>query len=376
MTEASNQIIRKVSVHVVKRDVEPMGAHGATAGARASHYMGVLRVFDGEGREGNAFIGAPHSESDRAIAPAGGPLKDYLLGKRVGDREAIWHELRGLAATWEIPDAALMAADVALWDLAAKGAGVPLYELFGAYRHKTPAYGSAPFFETAEQNVEAALKRKAEGLRGWKLHHVVPDRRGIVKVCRAVREAMGPEFPLMYDGLRDFDLRDALYVGGALDELRYDWFEDPMTVHDLPALAELGRRLATPIAVSDEPNFKLADAPRVIAAGAARILRGEPAKDGLTGMRKMAALCEAHGLMFEPHVGFNPLLDFAVLHVALSIRNCAYFPLDVVSPRDRYVGLVENPAIDAEGFVHGPKAPGLGAEIDWKFIEAHTAAVL
>ena len=75
MTEASNQVVRKVSVQVVKREVEPRGAHGAATGGRASHYMGVLRVFDAEGREGNAFIGTPHSESDRAIAPAGGPLK-------------------------------------------------------------------------------------------------------------------------------------------------------------------------------------------------------------------------------------------------------------------------------------------------------------
>jgi len=376
MSKPEGQVVRKVSVHVLKREVKPMGAHGVPAAGTAQCYMGVLRVFDAEGREGNAFIGAPHSESDRTIAPAGGPVKEFLIGKRVGEREAIWHDLRALATKHELPDAAVMAADVALWDLAAKAAGVPLYELFGAYRHKIPAYGSAPFHETAQQNAEAMLKGKAEGLQGWKLHHVVPDRREIVEVCRTVREAAGPRFPLMYDALRDFDLKDALYVGRALDELRYDWFEDPMSVHDLVALAELGRRIATPIAVADELEFKLNDAPRVIAAGAARILRGEPGKDGLTGMRKMAALCEAHRLMFEPHVGFNPLLDIAVLHVVLSIRNCAYFPLDVVSPRDRYVGLVENPKIDREGFIHGPRAPGLGVEIDWKFVEKHAVAVL
>ena len=376
MTKAEGQVVRKVSLHVLKREVRPMGAHGVPTDGQAHAFMGVLRVFDAEGREGNAFIGATHTESDRTIAPAGGPVKEFLIGQRVGDREAIWHALRAMAEQHEIPDAAVMAADVALWDLAAKGAGMPLYEFFGAYRHKVPAYGSAPFHETAQQNAEAMLKGRAEGLRGWKLHHVVPDRREIVDVCRAVREAAGPQFPLMYDGLRDFNLADALYVGHALDELRYDWFEDPMSMHDLPALAELGRRIATPVALSDELAFKLADAPRLIAAGAARILRGEPAKDGLTGMRKMAALCEAHRLMFEPHVGFNPLLDIAVLHVVLSIRNCAYFPLDVISPRDRYVGLVENPRIDKEGFIHGPRAPGLGVEIDWKFIEKHQIATL
>ncbi len=116
--------------------------------------------------------------------------------------------------------------------------------------------------------------------------------------------------------------------------------------------------------------------PRVLEAGAARIIRGEPAKDGLTGMRKMAALCEAHHVFVEPHVGGNPLLDMAVLHIVLAMRNCTYFPLDVTTPRDRYVGLIENPRIDAEGFIHGPTKPGLGIEIDWAFIDRHTIAVL
>jgi len=90
----------------------------------------------------------------------------------------------------------------------------------------------------------------------------------------------------------------------------------------------------------------------------------------------MAALCEAHHLAMEPHVGFNPLLDIAILHIVGAMRNCAYFPLDVVSARDRYVGLMENPKIDKDGFIHAPAGPGLGVEIDWKFIDRHTVAVL
>lgn len=376
MSKPASQTVREVRVHVVERQVAAVAAHGPLPAAAPSLYLGVLRVFDADGREGNSFIGAPSTRTDRAIRPAGGPLKQYLLGKQVGDREAIWHDLRRLGPHWEVPDATVMAADVALWDLAAKGAQLPLYQMFGAYRHKIAAYGSAPFYDTAEENVAAALKEKATGIQGYKLHHVVPDRREIAKVCRAVREAVGEGFTLMYDGLRDFDLKDALYVGRTLDECRYAWFEDPMSVRELGALAELSRRLATPIAVADQHDFKLDDVPGVIAAGAARIIRGEPAKDGLTGMRKMAALCEAHHLAMEPHVGFNPLLDIAILHIVLAMRNSAYFPLDVVSARDRYVGLVENPKIDKEGFIHAPTGPGLGVEIDWKFIDKHTVAVL
>jgi L-alanine-DL-glutamate epimerase-like enolase superfamily enzyme len=48
----------------------------------------------------------------------------------------------------------------------------------------------------------------------------------------------------------------------------------------------------------------------------------------------------------------------------------------VTTPRDRYVGLTENPRIDTEGFIQGPTRPGLGVEIDWAFIDRHAVAVL
>jgi L-alanine-DL-glutamate epimerase-like enolase superfamily enzyme len=376
MSAPMRQVIKDVRVHVVRHEVAPLTQLGYASEQRTNIYLGVLRVFDAEGREGNSFIGLPISESDRTMVPAGGPLKSYLIGKSPSDREAIWHELRRLAPRWEVSDATVMAADVALWDLAAKGAGLPLYQFLGAYRHKAPAYGSAPTYKTVRENVEAAQRAKGQGFKGYKLHHVVPDRSEIVAVCSAVREGVGSDFALMYDGLRALDLRDALYVGASLDQHRYSWFEDPTTVHDLDTLAEISRRLATPVAVSDEIDFRLVDVPRVLSARSARIIRGEPAKDGITGMLKMAALCAAHHVSLEPHVGGNPLLDFAVLHVVLAIRNCTYFPLDVTTPRDRYVGLTENPRIDTEGFIQGPTRPGLGVEIDWAFIDRHAVAVL
>ncbi|MBM3505887.1 MAG: hypothetical protein FJX65_18755 [Alphaproteobacteria bacterium] len=376
MSAPLRQIIKDVRVHVVRHEVAPLATHGYMEKGRKTLYLGVLRVFDNNGLEGNACIGLPITESDRTIRPAGGPLKQYLIGKSPVDREAIWHELNRLAVRWEVSEATVMAADVALWDLAAKAAGLPLYQFMGAYGHKAPAYGSAPFKVTVTENVEAAQQMKATGVRGYKLHHVVPNRREIVDVCSAVRRGVGDDFALMYDGLRNLDIRDALYVGHALDELRFAWFEDPTTFNDIEALARLSRTLATPLAVSDEHHFRLADVPRILTAGAARIIRGEPAKDGLTGMRKMAALCEAHHANLEPHVGGGALLDFAVLHIVLSIRNCGYFPLDVTTPRDRYVGLLENPKVDAEGYIHGPTGPGLGVAIDWNFIERHSEAVL
>ena len=369
-----NTQINDLKVHVIRRESPPTSFVRESEGDVA-RYFGVLRIIGDEGLEGNAFVGGLYNDNTRGIVPLVERIKPFLLGKDASDRELLWHQLRKMAHGWDVNAPAVMAVDVALWDLAAKAAGVPVYKMLGAYQHSVQAYSSAPFQTGIETNVDDALACKESGITGYKIHHAVPDLREVVEVCTAIRKAVGDEMALMFDCVFDYGFQEALYVGRALDELNFRWYEDPLGPDDLDSLADLGRRLDMPIAISDAPHFGLNEAPMAIGKAAARILISEPSKDGITGMRKLANLCEAHNLTLNYHHGGNSLLNVANLHVALSVSNGNMFPM-LLPVRDFQFGLIEDLEIDPDGCIHAPKRPGLGVEIDWELLDRHTEAVL
>ena len=78
---------------------------------------------------------------------------------------------------------------------------------------------------------------------------------------------------------------------------------------------------------------------------------------------------------YEIHHGGNSLNNVANLHVTMAIRNCEYFEVLLPEGAQKY-GLVQDIEVDADGLVHAPAGPGLGAEIDFALIERKRTAVL
>jgi L-alanine-DL-glutamate epimerase-like enolase superfamily enzyme len=188
---------------------------------------------------------------------------------------------------------------------------------------------------------------------------------------RAAREAVGPDFALMADAGGLYRFTEALAVGHVLDELDYAWYEEPISDYYLPLLRRLANELRTPI-LAGEKTTPMGYAIEYLRQGAVDILRGDVLmKAGITGLRKMAIAAELFGQDLEIHGTLTSLLDVANLHVSGSIRNTRFVEV-FWEPYYRF-GLKGEPLVpDAEGFVHVPTAPGLGVEIDWDWIDAHT----
>jgi L-alanine-DL-glutamate epimerase-like enolase superfamily enzyme len=105
-------------------------------------------------------------------------------------------------------------------------------------------------------------------------------------------------------------------------------------------------------------------------------LRGDVAvKGGITGCMKAAHLAEAFHLNFEVHHGGNSLNNVANLHVIMALRNTELFEVLLPAGAQKY-GLLQDIEIDAEGFVHAPAGPGLGAQIDFELVARRKLAVL
>ncbi len=292
-----------------------------------------------------------------------------VLGRDVTERTAIWHELTALDRYLTFFPLYLPGpVDVALWDLAAKAANLPLFRFLGAYRTSLPVYASSLFLPEPARYVEQARAYAARGIRAYKAHPPGPWRRDM-EVHRALRSELGPEHVLMTDPVAEYTLETAIRVGRDLERLEFAWFEEPFRDVELAKYAKLCAALDIPIAATETTHGGPAGVAQAIAFGAVDIVRADVSwKPGVTGTLRIAHLADAHGLQCELHATTMGITDIANLHVACAIRNCEYFELLVPEEPFRFPMLDPYP-IDAEGQIHVPELPGLGVEIDWPAVD-------
>lgn len=338
---------------------------------RIQNTMSVFEIQTDEGITGHATSWLPASPTEIA-EQAVHFFRDLLIGSDAFDRERLWQEMMALARYMIMPKAASL-IDIALWDIAGKAAGLPIYKLLGAYRHSAPAYATTETQPSVQGYVDLALDCRARGLRGVKIHAAaVPEVD--IEVCRAVREAVGPDYTLMLDATSAYDWQGALAVGRELERLGFHWYEDPIRDDDVAGFAELTRALDIPVLMGESSNRGPWTFAHYLAQGAGDAVRAVgDVMGGITGLRKVGALAEAHNRRMEPHSYGSTLVQAAHLHYLLSVRNAEYFEMPVPKgPLD--FGMRDVIEADSEGMVHGPTKPGLGYEIDWDVIDRETVA--
>lgn len=343
----------------------------------------MLTITADDGTEGHSF-GQPEVIRPFIIDKY---VKTVMLGQDPFDREKLWQELahwqRGSAE--QLTDRALAVAEVALWDLAGKKLGVPVYKLIGGYRDKVPAYASTMCGDELEGGLATPedYGRFAEWLvkRGYtaiKLHTWMPpvswspDPRMDVKACAAVREAVGPDMPLMLDAFHWYSRSDALYLGRELEKLGYYWFEEPMDEQSPSAYAWLSANLDIPTIGPETMHGKYFTRAEWAARGVTDILRtGVYDVGGIGPALKTAHVAEAFGMQCEVHGNGLPNLA-----VCAAIKNGRWYERGLLHPfldhdePPAYLKRASDP-MDSEGFVHLPQTPGLGEEIDFDYIDNH-----
>jgi L-alanine-DL-glutamate epimerase-like enolase superfamily enzyme len=180
----------------------------------------------------------------------------------------------------------------------------------------------------------------------------------------------------MFDSTGVYTYSQALRVGKELQELGYYWFEDPLPFEDIYNYTKLKQKLDITIMATElSPGAFHAYEPWV-SQKATDALRGDVAlKGGITSCLKTAHLADAFRLNYELHHGGNSLNNVANLHLFCAIPNTEYF--EVLLPDEAQKGgLLEDLRVDADGFVHVPKGPGLGVEVDMDMIQRSKTRVL
>jgi len=338
-----------------------------------SKQVGVVTIKTDEGVEGHSFLGSASQGADEFAAQVLQRLKPLVMGRNPLDIGAIWGDL------WSrnrVVDArSICAVDVALWDIAGKVAGLPIHRLLGTYREKVPAYASSAAMKHPQEYVDEALGFRARGWQAYKIHPNGDPKQDLA-ICAAVKEAVGDSMVLMLDSMWAYTYEDALRVGLAIQEMDYFWYEDPLAEDDIYGYVKLKQKLNIPILATEYSPGGLYGYTSWILQSATDMLRGDVAlKAGITPMLRIAHLAEAFRMKCEIHHGGNSLNNVANLHITMAIPNCDYF--EVLQPDSAQKhGLVQDIAVDGEGYVHAPTGPGLGYEIDWDLIERNKIAVL
>ena len=305
-------------------------------------------------------------------------MKPLLIGADALASEAIWERLYAAFRDHGqkgLPVQALSGIDVALWDLKGRHFGVPAYRLMGGpVRTEVQAYATGLYRREAgdprDYLAEEAAGYAAEGFGAIKLKvgfGVAED----AEVGKAVREAIGPGVALMVDANHAYDAARAIQLGRRIADLDVGWFEEPVPPEDLAGYADV--RAGQPIPVAGgECEFTRFGFRELLVRHAVDVVQPDTcAAGGLSECFKIAAMANAHGVRYVPHVwGTGVALAAALQLLAVLPHNppCLH-PEQPLLEFDRTEhpirqAILAEPIEHERGMVRIPEGPGLGVEVD------------
>ena len=342
----------------------PVALSDSTHGTITAFELVTARVRDAGGAEGLGYTytvgaggGAIHDLIARDLAPA-------LVGADETRIEAIWQKLwwrvhyvgRGGLAIH-----AISALDTALWDLAARRRGLPLWRLLGGHDPHVPAYaGGIDLQFTQDQLLRQTEDNLEKGFRAIKMK--VGRQRLSEDLARvqAMRELLGPNIPLMVDANMRWSADQAIRAARALAAHDVFWLEEPTIPDDVAGHARILREGGLPVAAGE--NLRTVhEFERLIDAGGVSFPEPDVSNvGGVTSWLKVAHLAEAHNLPVTSH-GVHDLH----VHLLAAVPNASYLEVHGFG-LERFMA---QPLVIRDGEATAPDRPGHGVEFDWKELE-------
>ncbi|MGW8397931.1 L-talarate/galactarate dehydratase [Streptomyces lydicus] len=276
------------------------------------------RIVTDAGYEGLGFGYAKRAGGPGLYAHARETAPE-LLGEDPSDIGRLWQKLLWAGASMGrsgLAVQAIAAFDIALWDLKARRAGLPLAKLLGAHRSAVPCYNTSGGFLSApiEQVLDNADAALARGIGGIKIKVGQPDTAADLRRVQAVREHLGEDTALMVDANQQWDRATAQRFGRTLEQFRLTWIEEPLDAHDAEGHAALAASLDTPVATG-EMLTSAEEHTRLIDAGAADFVQPDaPRVGGITPFLRVMALADHKALSLAPHFAMEVHLHLAAAY--------------------------------------------------------------
>lgn len=308
----------------------------------------------------------------RVIERAVKDLEHILVGEDPGNIDRLWGKMHlatmghGLLGT--VGAGAMSGIEIALWDIKGKVMGQPIWNLLGGrYRDEIGVYGHASTIERADELV-------ALGYSGVKVG--ISNAKDVDTVFK-LREHLGPDVDLMVDahGAPWLTPSDATAVGRALEPCNLLFYEDPVAPENLDALRHVRDSVDIPLAAGERVGTMWGMLP-YIERDLVDVIQPDTGRaGGITQMRKMAAMAEAHFITVAPHSGsLGPVGEIAALHVMATIPNALMIERVQFDWEGRSRVIDKQPEF-SRGKLKVPDAPGLGVDIVEDEIAKHPSVL-
>jgi len=326
-------------------------------------------------------------------------LTPLLLGEDPRDVERVWEKLR--RRVFAGPQAgvfviALSGIELALWDLAGKAAGQPVYRLLGGkFRDKIRVYADCGLGDdpagSASGCADRAQRMVEEGFTAIKFdvddlehpakfdafNHTInnAELRSMTERVAAVREAIGPDVDLAIDLHARYDVPSACRIAWELEPFRLLWLEEPVPAENIDALARVRAQTRTPICVGENLYLRWGFR-ELLERGAVDVIEPDvPKCGGLAEAKKIANLAEMHYVPFAPHLVSTPVGTMATSHQCAAIPNFLVQEWHALEEREVWDSYVAAPdgsgSIISGGYITIPDTPGIGVEPDMDAVRAH-----
>ncbi|MFV1967683.1 MAG: galactonate dehydratase [Pirellulaceae bacterium] len=310
------------------------------------------------------IVGWGEMLKDRSKTCAAGAkhVEPYLIGKDPRHVVHHWQAIyrHSFYRGGPVLTAVLSGIDQALWDIKGKALGVPVYELLGGpTRDKIRVYGTKT---DVEQGKVKAFKTqlRADGRTPYRYVESPGFVERAVQRFASLRESFGPDVDIGVEFHGAVQPQTALLLIKALEPYQPFFYEEPVACQDVDTMAELARKTHIPIATG-ERIFTKWGFREILEKKAASILQPDVCyAGGITELRLIAGMAEAHYVPIAPHNPQGPCSLAASCQIAAAIPNF------LIQERgtDTHADLLKVPFQQQNGFLPLPTRPGLGIEID------------
>ena len=264
----------------------------------------------------------------------------------------------------DLSDEVRSSIDIALWDLAARRADRPLYELLGARRESMEPYASLPFYDSLPEYVDAVNEYAKLGYRTFKFH-VWGSIEEDVRLVELIQQTFaGSQYLFMIDLEGAYEFEDALRLGRHMDEGLFVWLEGPIDDEFLVQYGELRSRLATHIIPAGYNIYSAEFIRQGIEAGSWDAGRFDATVvGGISKALELLMIANDAEMPIDIQSWGHSLAQAANLHLMLANERTRYF--EAPMPKDAFEFGMKNGNLMDRGRVVAPEGPGLGIEVDW-----------
>lgn len=324
--------------------------------------------------------------ADAAVLGAIEDMREFVIGADPMRVEDFWSG-RFYRTIFHGPAfySALAGVEHAMWDLAGKRLGVPVYQLLGgAVRTQIRMYANT-WFLGARTPDEYATRARAVVDAGWDAIKFDPlpgsllnasrhEIRSAVEKIRAVREAVGDAVDIMVECHGRLSPESAIRLAAELEEFRPFWIEEPVPAHNPHSMRKVRAHTAIPVATGERLSTRW-QFRELLSIGAVDIIQPDMTQvGGLLEAKRVAALAAVHDVTIAPHCPRGPIATAVGVHLAATTSNFLIleYPTDLGRVDWRQELLVSPERIE-HGHVSLPTAPGLGVELVEQELVRHAA---